>query len=86
MIEGSIPPVLHSSLPIGIAGAGIIGLSIALRLAEAGWKIEVFDQGTVGGEASWAGAGMLAPGGSGGRFPLGCHGYSVKTAVSRVCE
>jgi glycine oxidase len=48
---------------IAVAGGGIIGLSIAWRLAQAGHNVTVFDQRTVGGEASWAGAGMLAPGG-----------------------
>ena len=48
---------------IALAGGGIIGLSIAWRLAQAGFKTTVFDQRTAGGEASWAGAGMLAPGG-----------------------
>jgi len=38
-------------------------MSIAWRLAQRGLKIEVFDAARIGGEASWAGAGMLAPGG-----------------------
>jgi len=46
-----------------IAGGGIIGMSIAWRLAQRGLRVEVFDAGRIGGEASWAGAGMLAPGG-----------------------
>src|ERR1700726_3541640 len=46
-----------------VVGAGIIGMSIAWRLAQRGLKVEVFDAGRVGGESSWAGAGMLAPGG-----------------------
>ena len=46
-----------------IAGAGIIGLSIAWRLAQRGWHVDIFDRGEIGREASWAGAGMLAPGG-----------------------
>jgi glycine oxidase len=46
-----------------VVGAGIIGMSIAWRLVQRGLKIEIFDAGRVGGEASWAGAGMLAPGG-----------------------
>jgi glycine oxidase len=48
---------------IAIAGAGIIGSSIAWRLAQRGCRVTLFDAGTLGGEASWAGAGMLAPGG-----------------------
>ena len=46
-----------------IVGAGIIGASIAWRLAQAGAPVTLVDAGTLGGEASWAGAGMLAPGG-----------------------
>ena len=48
---------------IAIAGGGIIGLSAAWRLAQRGFAVTVYDQSTLGGEASWAGAGMLAPGG-----------------------
>ena len=48
---------------VDIAGAGIIGLSIAWRLAQAGYQVTIRDAGRVAGEASWAGAGMLAPGG-----------------------
>ena len=50
-------------LSIAVAGGGIIGLSVAWRLAQSGWTVTVFDQSAAGGEASWAGAGMLAPGG-----------------------
>jgi glycine oxidase len=46
-----------------VAGAGIIGLSCAWRLALCKIAVTVFDAGQAGGEASWAGAGMLAPGG-----------------------
>jgi glycine oxidase len=48
---------------IAIAGAGLIGMSLAWRLAQAGFRVSVFDRGEVGSEASWAGAGMLSPGG-----------------------
>lgn len=51
----------HGSL--AIAGGGIIGMSLAWRLAQQGLSVTVFDKGIIGGEASWAGAGMLAPGG-----------------------
>jgi glycine oxidase len=46
-----------------VAGAGIIGLSCAWRLARCKIPVTVFDTREAGGEASWAGAGMLAPGG-----------------------
>lgn len=46
-----------------VIGAGIVGSSIAWRLAQAGAAVTLLDAATVGGEASWAGAGMLAPGG-----------------------
>jgi glycine oxidase len=48
---------------IAVAGGGIIGLTLAWRLAQRGFPVTVFDKGRMGGEASWAGAGMLAPGG-----------------------
>jgi glycine oxidase len=46
-----------------VAGAGIIGLASAWRLARLGLRVIVFDAREAGAEASWAGAGMLAPGG-----------------------
>ena len=55
---------MSSSYPdVVVIGAGIIGGSIAWRLAQAGAAVTLLDAGTLGGEASWAGAGMLAPGG-----------------------
>jgi glycine oxidase len=48
---------------IGIVGGGIIGMSAAWRLAQAGFRVSVYERSKIGGEASWAGAGMLAPGG-----------------------
>jgi len=48
---------------IAIVGAGVIGMSAAWRLAQSGWQVTVYEQGSYSAEASWAGAGMLAPGG-----------------------
>lgn len=45
-----------------IAGGGVIGLSVAWELATHGASVTVVDQGQIGREASWAGAGMLPPG------------------------
>jgi glycine oxidase len=44
-----------------IVGGGVIGCSIALRLARSGLKIAVVERGRIGREASWAAAGMLSP-------------------------
>ena len=45
-----------------ILGGGVIGLSLAWELAQAGIRVRVIDRGQPGQEASWAGAGMLPPG------------------------
>jgi glycine oxidase len=45
-----------------IVGAGIAGLAIGWRLAQAGATVEIFDRGLAGRGATWASAGMLAPG------------------------
>ena len=45
-----------------IAGGGVSGLSIAWELASHGVSVSLSDQGRIGREASWAGAGMLPPG------------------------
>jgi glycine oxidase len=44
-----------------IIGGGVIGCSIALRLAGEGMKVTLLEQGRIGMEASFAAAGMLAP-------------------------
>ena len=43
-----------------VIGAGVIGLGIAWRLAQAGCAVTVYDRGETGHGASWAAAGMLA--------------------------
>ncbi|HKP87159.1 MAG TPA: FAD-dependent oxidoreductase, partial [Blastocatellia bacterium] len=44
-----------------IIGGGVIGCSIALRLAEAGLSVTIIERGSAGCEASRAAAGMLCP-------------------------
>ncbi len=44
-----------------IIGGGVIGCSIAWRLAQAGMRVAVIERGEIGREASWAAGGMLAP-------------------------
>jgi glycine oxidase len=46
---------------VAIAGAGLIGGSIALELARAGLRVGLFDKQEPGKEASWASAGILSP-------------------------
>ena len=45
-----------------IVGGGLIGSSIAWRIAQKGAQVTIADAGNLGGEASPAGAGMLSPG------------------------
>jgi glycine oxidase len=54
---------MNKTSDVVIVGGGIIGCSIAWRLSQAGLQVTVVDAGKIGGESSWAGAGMLAPGG-----------------------
>ncbi len=70
-----------------IAGGGVIGLSLAWRLSQKNVAVTVIDAGRAGGEASWAAAGMLAPGGEMARendwtrFTLESHrAYAAFTA------
>jgi len=46
---------------VAIAGAGLIGGSIAFELARAGLRVGLFDRQEPGKESSWAGAGILSP-------------------------
>ena len=54
------PDAVHEVL---VVDAGLIGSSIAWLLSKAGCRVVLIDAGSFGGEASAAGAGMLAPGG-----------------------
>ncbi len=44
-----------------VIGGGIIGNSVAWRLARAGIDVTIVERGRAGQEASWAAAGMIAP-------------------------
>src|SRR4029434_10749500 len=44
-----------------VIGAGVIGCGVAWRLGQAGMRVVVIERGRVGGEASYAAGGMLAP-------------------------
>lgn len=45
-----------------VIGGGVIGLTLAYELAGRGVSVNVLDQGPMGQESSWAGAGILPPG------------------------
>jgi glycine oxidase len=49
-------------MKIIVVGAGIAGLAIGWRLAQAGATVEILERGQPGRAATWAAAGMLAPG------------------------
>lgn len=49
------------SLRIVVVGGGIVGLSIAWRLARGGAAVQLLERGTVASEATRVAAGMLAP-------------------------
>jgi len=44
-----------------IIGGGVIGGSVAWRLARDGHRVTVFERGRLGQEASWAAAGLIGP-------------------------
>jgi glycine oxidase len=47
-----------------IVGGGVIGLTTAYYLAKEGVSVVLLDQGELGRQASWAGAGIIPPGNS----------------------
>jgi glycine oxidase len=55
---------------ITIAGAGIIGLSLAYELAGRGARVIVLERDQPGRQASWAGAGILSPASPTAREPV----------------
>lgn len=44
-----------------VIGGGAIGCATALELARSGARVELVERGMLGGESSWAGAGLLYP-------------------------
>jgi glycine oxidase len=57
-----------------ILGGGVIGLSTAWFLAEAGAHVTVVDKGDFGQQASWAGAGIIIP----------AHAEHARTSLDRL--
>lgn len=52
---------MQETTDIAIIGGGIIGCAIAYYLSKIGRSVTVFEQGALGGQASSAAAGLLAP-------------------------
>lgn len=52
----------RTKLRVDIVGAGVCGLGVGWRLAQAGADVTVYDRGEPGHGATWAAAGMLAAG------------------------
>ncbi len=60
-LSGSATRGSSASPDVVVIGGGVIGCSIALRLAQAGVKVTVIERQQPGQEASSAAAGMIAP-------------------------
>ena len=69
-----------------VVGGGVIGCSIAWRLAQAGVKVTLVERVRIGQEASWAAAGMLGPhaeaGGRDAFFKLGLKSREIWPAFA----
>jgi glycine oxidase len=61
---------IPAAVDVAVVGAGVIGLSIAWRLASRGLSVAVFERATVGAGASLAATGMLA---AAAEHEPGCH-------------
>ena len=46
---------------VAVIGGGIVGCITSFFLSEKGYDVILIDQGAIGAEASWAGAGILSP-------------------------
>lgn len=74
--RGRRTPLSPVMARISVIGAGLIGLSCAWRLAQAGHRVALFDVSAAPREASWAAAGMLAP----------HHEADAATPLWRLCS
>jgi glycine oxidase len=64
-----------------IIGGGVIGLSIAYEAAGRGLSVVLFEQGPLGSEASWAGAGIVP---AGGEVNTGSPVHRLQSAANRL--
>jgi len=49
------------SKKILIAGGGVVGCMTAFSLIQRGYEVTIVDKGTLGGESTWAGGGIMFP-------------------------
>jgi len=61
-----------------IVGGGVVGLSLAWRLAQRGLAVTLLDRGPLASEASWAGAGILPP----AELSTAIHPYDILRGIS----
>lgn len=59
-----------SKFEVVVAGAGVIGLSLAYELSGRGARVVLVERGQPGRAASWAGAGILTPAAAGAERPI----------------
>lgn len=48
-------------MKVVIIGGGVMGMMQARELSQRGWEVVLVDKGICGGEASWAGGGIISP-------------------------
>lgn len=51
----------RASYDVAIVGGGVIGMLVARELSDEGLTVALFERGPCGGEASWAGGGIVSP-------------------------
>ncbi|HEV3142335.1 MAG TPA: FAD-dependent oxidoreductase [Gemmataceae bacterium] len=71
---------MSSQRDVLIIGGGVIGLTTAYCLAQAGVKVAVVDRSDFGKESSWAGAGIISP----GNFERAKSGFDKLRALSAL--
>ena len=71
-----------SNQSVALIGAGIIGLSCALELADRGARVSLYEKYWPPRGASWAAAGMLAPAFEAASAP-GTHPETVRALSAR---